>query len=605
MLRVLAPAVLSVLAVACVDYGPGPQGKKVDVSSHILRALPTDITRFDTPLGDSIVYAGNRVDQTKIAPGGMVTITHYWKVTKPIGGKWRPFGLVRGPANSPDFMNLVPTDMQAAYPPAKWRAGELIEDTQQIVLRPDWRAQTATVLVGLIEVGKHGTLDRMKAVGPNTIDNAIVAATLQVDLARAPPPKGTIHISRAKGEIKIDGISTDPGWSGIASSPEFVTAEGGSEPNGKATARMTWDDQYLYVFVNVVDTDIFSPFKKHDDTVWKADCVELFIDADGNQRGYIELQVNPNNTTFDSWFASTRAQPGDVSWESGMVTAVKVNGTPDKAGDGDTGWDVEIGIPWTAVRGRDAEMKINLPPKLGDRWRLNVVRVDKRGENIAASTWNRISISDFHALNRMLNVVFADPTGNIVPGATDQAPPPVVDPNVPVTLATADQEGVVIEVKASGPALVAGKPTPDGELASALELLADGNAALAVLISAAKGVPHSRVMAVVSQVKEAGLGSIAFLAPAPATKPPPAGTAVEVPPGLLTLAIGPKGALSIAGKPVADAALDATFAAAATDKQRKLVLEVDASIPHAQVVTVLSRARAAGITQLSIAPGKK
>jgi biopolymer transport protein ExbD len=597
---------LGVLAVACVDHGPGPQGKKVDVSARILRAAPADITKFETPLGDSIVYLGNKVDQARVAPGGTVTITHYWKVLKPVGSRWRPFGLVRGPPNTPDFMNLVPTDMQAAYPPAKWRAGDLIEDAQQIVIRPDWRAQTATVLVGLIEVGKHGTLDRMTATGPNTQDNAIVAATLQIDLARAPPPKGTIHLSRAKGAITIDGLANDPGWAGIPQSAEFATAEGGSEPNGKATGRMTWDDQYLYAFVNVVDTDIFSPYKKHDDPVWKADCVEMFVDADGNQRGYIELQVNPNNTTFDSWFASTRAQPGDVTWESGMVTAVKVNGTPDKAGDGDTGWDVEIGIPWTAIRGRDPEMRINLPPKQGDRWRLNVVRVDKRGETITAATWNRISIADFHALNRMLNVVFADEAGNVVPGEVSPAAPPPVDPNIAVTLATDEAQGVVIEVKATGPAIVAGKPTADDEMASALELLADGNDKIAVTIKAAKAVPHAKVMAVVDQVREAGLTELAFVAPTTPPTPAPGGVAVEVPPGVLTLVVGPKRALAIAGKPLADRALDATFRAVATrDKMSKLVLEVDQSIPHAQVVAILDRARAAGISKLALAPGKK
>ena len=34
----------------------------------------------------------------------------------------------------------------------------------------------------------------------------------------------------------------------------------------------------------------------------------MFIDADGNRRGYVELQVNPNNVTFDSWFAGDRAR---------------------------------------------------------------------------------------------------------------------------------------------------------------------------------------------------------------------------------------------------------------------------------------------------------
>ena len=115
---------------------------------------------------------------------------------------------------------------------------------------------------------------------------------------------------------------------------------------------MTWDDDNLYVFVSVTDTDIVSEYKKHDDSLWKADDVEMFIDADSNRSGYVELQVNPNNATFDSWFATTRAQPGDPSWDSGMRTMVKLRGTTE-ANDTDQGWDAEIAIPWDAVKGRD------------------------------------------------------------------------------------------------------------------------------------------------------------------------------------------------------------------------------------------------------------
>jgi hypothetical protein len=62
-------------------------------------------------------------------------------------------------------------------------------------------------------------------------------------------------------------------------------------------------------------------------------------------------------------------------------------------------------------------MDVNL---LGDRWRLNVVRVDvKSGDkNQTASSWNRITLGDFHALDRMLTVVFADAGGSIVPTET-------------------------------------------------------------------------------------------------------------------------------------------------------------------------------------------
>ena len=415
---------LLLLVAACVDTGPGPTpGKKVDptyVQAHLLSTVPADIERFDLRLG-GVTYLGNKVDKTRVPPGQPVTITHYWRVEVPIGDRWRPFAQLRGAPNSADFMNLGPTDMQAGHGPATWQAGEIIEDIQVINLRPDWRSHEATLLVGFIEVGKHNTLDRMRVEGPRTVDNAIIAKKLEIDLARAPAPKGSLYVQNAAGAITVDGVANDPGWLGIPMA-ELVTAEGASsEPLGKATAKMAWNAEYLYLFVSVTDSDITSPYKAQDDPLWKADCVELFIDADSNKQGYVELQVNPNNATFDSWFQTTRAKPGDVEWDSGMATAVKLRGSSEAGDSGDLGWDVEIAIPWAAVKGRDDHMKVRLPPEVGDRWRLNLVRVDvktgAKNNEMAASSWNRITMADFHALDRMLTVVFADRAGSIVPQA--------------------------------------------------------------------------------------------------------------------------------------------------------------------------------------------
>jgi hypothetical protein len=256
----------------------------------------------------------------------------------------------------------------------------------------------------------------MAAAGAHTQDRAVVARVLAVDLSKAPPPPGTAYVPRAAAPLTIDGVAAEPAWATAATSPELVTAEGSPEPVGKATAKLSWDDQFLYAFIAVTDTDVVSEYKKHDDPLWKQDCVELFIDADGNRRGYVELQVNPNNATFDSWFQSTRAQPGDPTWDAGMQTAVKLRGT-SASGDTDQGWDAEIAIPWAAVRGRDEAMAVRLPPAVGDRWRLNLVRVDVRtgDKGQSSSSWNRITSADYHALDRMLTVVFADASGAIQP----------------------------------------------------------------------------------------------------------------------------------------------------------------------------------------------
>jgi hypothetical protein len=432
--------VMAVALAGCVDRGPGPSAKKIEPSyirENLLEAVPQDIQRLDVDLGGKVTYLGNKLEyldnrdpKTPLAPGGTIRIKHYWQVKEPPGEQWRVFAYARGAQGSADFMTFGATDMEIGHPTKKWKAGQIIQDVQDIVLRPDWRSPTATLYVGLVEQGKHQLGDRMPASGANVVDRAIVARAIEVDMSKAPPPPGTIYVPHTSGPITIDGSGIDPGWASAVTSPEFVTADGSADPVGKATAKMAWDEQNLYLFVSVTDSDVFSPYKQHDEPLWKADCVEMFIDADGNRTGYVELQANPNNATFDSYFATTRAQPGDEKWDSGMVTAVKVRGTADQSGDTDQGWDIEIAIPLAAVKGRNDAMAVRLPPQVGDRWRLNVVRVDTRsgGGSPGVASWNRIGYSDFHALDRMLTVVFADATGSTTPKPAGEVPAPAPGP---------------------------------------------------------------------------------------------------------------------------------------------------------------------------------
>ena len=414
------------LVAACVDQGSPTAARKIDplvIEAHLLKAAPDGLDHLDVALGGGVVtYLGATFDQKILPPGQLVHARFYWRVDRPVTGEWRVFTMVRGAPNTADFMNLPASDMQLGHPVATWRPGEIIEDAQDITLRPDWKSPIATIQLGLIQAGGHTPGERMAAQGPHVVDRAIVAKTFDVDLAKAPPPPDTIYIRHAAGPIAIDGSAGEPGWAGAVLSPEFQQAEGCGESLGKAQAKMMWDETNLYLFVSITDPDIVSPFTKHDEHLWEADDVEIFIDADSNKRTYVELQVNPNNATFDSYF-SDRGHP-NPAWDSHMVTAVQKRTTHQPQGDVVSGWDAEIAIPWEDVKGLDTTQAIDLPPKVGQRWRLNVVRVDKttEGKQPWASSWNRITCSDWHALDRMLTAVFADVSGSIIPTATPVAP---------------------------------------------------------------------------------------------------------------------------------------------------------------------------------------
>jgi hypothetical protein len=418
--RILVVAALAV-AGSCVDRGAGPTRKQIDpayIAENLLSAPPQGLTNeLDADLGGKVIYLGNIVDKSTIAPGDKIEIRHYWQVVAEPGPEWRVFSHVRGDGNTADFMNVDDTDMRFGHGPATWKPGEIIQDVQNFTLKPDWRSKVATVIVGMFPRGKHGINDRMPVRSGKTIDSAVVAVELVVDLAKAPPPPGTIVVRKAQSPIVIDGVAQDPAWGFATVSTEFPTAEGSGDPPGATTGKLTWDDAHLYLFVTATDRDAFSQYTKPDDTLWKNDVVEVFVDADSDRRGYIELQVNPNNTQLDLWWPTTRGGASDLAWSAGMQSAVKVRGTATDRSDTDQGWDVELAIPWAAVKGGNPAMAVRIPPQPGDRIRMNVVRADyaRDAKNPTVASWNRITYGDFHALDRMLTVVFADAAGQTQP----------------------------------------------------------------------------------------------------------------------------------------------------------------------------------------------
>src|SRR3569623_1940902 len=184
-------AVVLLLLAACVDRGPGPQGKKIEASyvrGNLLSAVPPNIDHVDVTLGGKVVYLGSTLDKPQLAPGQPAKLTSYWQVNEPPGPGWRVFTLVRGAPGSADFMNLPATDMELGHPPETWKKGEIIQDVQDFVLRPDWKSAGATFSIGLIHQHGHELGDRMAARGPPVVDRAVVARTASVDLSKAPPP---------------------------------------------------------------------------------------------------------------------------------------------------------------------------------------------------------------------------------------------------------------------------------------------------------------------------------------------------------------------------------------------------------------------------------
>jgi Carbohydrate family 9 binding domain-like len=412
----LAALIALALGGGCIEQDAPPQ-KRIDpayVKKNVLRAPPAAMkNKVNADLGGYVVYLGNDVEPTSLKPGDEVRVVHYWKVVAPPGEDWRVFTHLVGSGDS--WKNLDQSDMRIGYPPGQWKAGDIIRDEQEFTLDKDWKSPYAQLAVGLYRKGSSSAEDRMRIEsGPADEESRVLAFRFKTGRGDRPKTPPQYMVRRAKGPIAIDGKADEKDWQTAPPSPAFSPAEGGPEIAGSARARLVWDDKHLYALVEVEDADVHSQYKAQDDPLWKEDAVELFIDADRNRRGYVELQVNPRNAHFDAWFPRTRAEKNHPEWTSKMKSAVAVRGTLDERGDKDQGWIAEIAIPLADVKGTDQAMKVTVPPELGDRWRLNVVRVDKPADGkLQASSWSAIPIADFHALGRMVTVVFAEADGSV------------------------------------------------------------------------------------------------------------------------------------------------------------------------------------------------
>ncbi len=462
-MRTMATLALVALAACVTKDSKKKEARDIDpawVQSHVLRQAPQLSSRIDAKFGGGkLVYLGNEVNPTTVKPGDKVTVHHYWQVVEPPGEGWKIFTHLQG-TKPQDWTNVDDSDLRVGYPAARWQAGDVLHDEHKFTIDKDWQSPYVDVLVGVYPRGKNAINDRMEISGGVVDDQRrLRVARLEVDVGEVPWD----HVVRkATGPITIDGKANEPDWQLARESPDFTAAGGGPALRGRTAARLLWDDQYLYAFVTAEDPDVANQYKAPDSDMWKEDVVELFIDADGSGGGYVELQVNPHNAHFDAWFATTRRQKSNLEWSAGMKSAVTVRGTLDQRGDTDAGWDVEIAIPLAAVKGMDATMAINLPPQVGDMWRLNVVRSDKPDKGgIIAASWSPLSYQDFHALDKMLTVAFGDTDGRApVPEPETAAP---VQPARPAGTRPPETSGGVPSTESAGVPSTesAGVPSPE------------------------------------------------------------------------------------------------------------------------------------------------
>lgn len=403
------------LVLGCVEQAEDKLTKEDEdfVKKNLLSAPPTPQFVVNADLDGKLTYLGMDVSPNPVEAGKDVKVTHYWKVNAPTGEKWKVFTHISG-ANKQGFANVDHTPVSGKYPAVHWKAGEIIRDQHTFRPPAGWNYDHMEVYTGLFKGNERMTVKS----GPKD-ENRVFCGSVPMS-SKAPAPLKRYIVTKITKPIKIDGKLDEASWKSATSTGPFVDTMTGN-PAGVATeAKLLWDNQNLYFAFENADTDVWTTLAARDDKLWTQEAVEVMIDADGNGKSYIELQVAPNGNIFDTYLPTYRKYEDSLDpkrkiydWNSKLKVAVKVDGTLNKREDQDKSWTVEMALPLADANGLD-KPGVKVPPAVGDVWRMNMFRLDSpKDKPQIAAAWSAPLVGDFHKLDRFGEIVFGDEKGEV------------------------------------------------------------------------------------------------------------------------------------------------------------------------------------------------
>jgi len=155
-----------------------------------------------------------------------------------------------------------------------------------------------------------------------------------------------LHIQRAAGDIKIDGLLGDPGWVGAGQVRNFVEHNPGDQtrPPVESVALMTYDENNLYVAMICYDdpATIRASYCERD-RIFQDDYIVLTLDTYGDAVWAYELSVNPYGIQGDLlWSQDGNEDEGfDLIYESAAAIT-------------DSGYQIEMAVPFRSLRFPDS-----------------------------------------------------------------------------------------------------------------------------------------------------------------------------------------------------------------------------------------------------------
>jgi hypothetical protein len=198
-------------------------------------------------------------------------------------------------------------------------------------------------------------------------------------LSTQPPHPRSYGCVRVNRQPALDGNVDHASWKAAPWSEGFLDIEGPQhrpQPCLKTRVKMLWDAKCLYIGAKMEEPNLWATLTERDSVIFYDNDFEVFLDPDDDNHQYVELEINALNTVWDLLLPKPYRDGGpavDGYDIKGLRTGVKLDGILNDVSGKAKGWSVTIAIPWSAL----ATLSFNpMPPKAGDRWRINFSRVE-------------------------------------------------------------------------------------------------------------------------------------------------------------------------------------------------------------------------------------
>jgi hypothetical protein len=209
------------------------------------------------------------------------------------------------------------------------------------------------------------------------------AALAWQSVASAPATASVYSVSRLQQSMTIDGNWDKPQWRDIQALTidNFIREKPRFRP--VAQAKMTYDDENVYVIFRVQDRYVRTITTAIGGPVWKDSAVEFFFAPDANlPQTYFNLEVNCGGTPLLGYRPSRPA----VEDIERIEIAHSLPRVVDPEITEPVTWTVEYRIPFVMLEKYSRVTR----PKQGVEWRANFYKIAENNSNPHYAAWSVI-----------------------------------------------------------------------------------------------------------------------------------------------------------------------------------------------------------------------